>query len=633
MLHKFILRCALFLTLVLIAACQGLAGEPVVVATLPPRATSVPVSAPAAPPDLALGAQVYAANCTRCHGSGGQGDGEFVQSGQITSIMDFTDPLVTSGQTPADYFRIITEGNLQTLMPPWGDELSAAQRWAAALYVYTLSYRPEQIAQGQQIWQANCAECHGSDGRGAPNGAPLPDLNLVSDEAARATVNNGLDRNRMPGFAAEIGPIDQAAVVAYARMLMLANSGIQIAQAATPLPATPLPATQNAPTAAATSAETPQPPNATPEVQPPAAGPIGSIFGQVVNGTAGAAVPPGLLLTLHVIDAEFNDNIYTATADASGLYRFVDVPMLTDHDYILSTTYHDITFVSEVSNDDPTASEIPSTITIYELGAEASAINIDGMMTQISVENGVLQLVQIVSFVNLSDRVYLNRSGSSPTSLAVSVPRGMIYTDFMGGGYAVSADGRLVFDDEAIVPGMPHLMHLSFSAPYTPGLTVDQPLLYALTGRFEVLVGTDGLTISSSALTEQSQRVLGNQVLNSYAANISLPSGQTVAYGVNGTPTARTQPTSAASDISPLAYILIGVGIGTIGVAGGMYLLERRSAARKPAPATPSSGDLMKQIADLDIAHREGKVERAAYERQRAALKAQLTELMRGPKP
>src|SRR5258705_4356331 len=72
-----------------LTACGGLAGEPPIVATFPPQPTSLPdtdVGYPLQPPDLARGAQVFAANCTRCHGTTGAGDGELVKYGQVAPV-------------------------------------------------------------------------------------------------------------------------------------------------------------------------------------------------------------------------------------------------------------------------------------------------------------------------------------------------------------------------------------------------------------------------------------------------------------------------------------------------------------------------------------------------------------------
>ncbi len=140
------------------AGCSGLAGEPDIVATMPPATPATnsaqTVSVPDTAPDLALGAQIYAANCTRCHGTSGKGDGEFVTSGQITGVPDFTDPQTSAGATPADWYEIVTNGRMDKMMPPWGGTLSDGERWSVANYVYALG-NPDAQQAGAAVAQAN----------------------------------------------------------------------------------------------------------------------------------------------------------------------------------------------------------------------------------------------------------------------------------------------------------------------------------------------------------------------------------------------------------------------------------------------------------------------------------------------
>lgn len=126
---------------VLLAACGGLAGEPEIVGQIPQQ--TAPISAnldiPTSDPDLALGAQIYATNCTRCHGILGAGDGEFAISGQIASIPDFTDPAQHQSRTAAEYYEAVTNGNLEMLMPPFSGSLTDEERWSVANYVLGLA--------------------------------------------------------------------------------------------------------------------------------------------------------------------------------------------------------------------------------------------------------------------------------------------------------------------------------------------------------------------------------------------------------------------------------------------------------------------------------------------------------------
>jgi mono/diheme cytochrome c family protein len=136
----------------LLTACGGLAGEPEVVGQVPqqpPQSVAV-VQPPNTQPDLARGAEIFAENCVRCHGITGAGDGEFVQSGQITVIPDFTDPAQHDGRTPAEYYTQVTNGNLAKLMPPFSGSLSDEERWSVANYVFTLAGGTAPVAAAPQ---------------------------------------------------------------------------------------------------------------------------------------------------------------------------------------------------------------------------------------------------------------------------------------------------------------------------------------------------------------------------------------------------------------------------------------------------------------------------------------------------
>jgi len=146
---NYLIHLGLLVTILLVSACSGLAGEPEVVATLPAnpnRVQASDITPPDVEPDLALGADIFAENCTRCHGPSGAGDGEFVLNGQIETIPDFTDPAANDVYTPADYFEIVTKGRVETLMPPWSGSLSDEERWAVANYVYYLADNAAEVA-------------------------------------------------------------------------------------------------------------------------------------------------------------------------------------------------------------------------------------------------------------------------------------------------------------------------------------------------------------------------------------------------------------------------------------------------------------------------------------------------------
>lgn len=106
-----------------------LSGEPV--------ATVIPTR-PDSPPSAARGELIYSEKCLPCHGSGGLGDGE--QSGNLSvPVPPIGTAELARQNTPFEWFKIISEGDMENFMPPFAASLSAQQRWDVLAYVYGLS--------------------------------------------------------------------------------------------------------------------------------------------------------------------------------------------------------------------------------------------------------------------------------------------------------------------------------------------------------------------------------------------------------------------------------------------------------------------------------------------------------------
>jgi high-affinity iron transporter len=96
---------------------------------------------PARTPALARGAELYRADCAGCHGDRGRGDGPLA-AGLDPAPANLTDWAALRDQSPLDFYRRVTVGVIGTAMPPFEDRLSAADRWAVALYASTLRLPP-----------------------------------------------------------------------------------------------------------------------------------------------------------------------------------------------------------------------------------------------------------------------------------------------------------------------------------------------------------------------------------------------------------------------------------------------------------------------------------------------------------
>lgn len=229
----------IILVVLILAACTNLSGEPRIVSTIPPATPAPPtqtpppeVGFPLTTPDLANGARIYADNCAACHGAAGRGDGPVARETQGMIPGDFTDPASARLQTPHEWYRTITRGRIENLMPPWLNALTEQERWDVALYTYTLHYQPAALEIGERIYQ-DCAECHGQEGRGdgpqaeeieqgVKNLSDSVEMITLSDESMFKMVTQGFE-DIMPSYA-ELSEDERWAVVAHARTLSLMNT-------------------------------------------------------------------------------------------------------------------------------------------------------------------------------------------------------------------------------------------------------------------------------------------------------------------------------------------------------------------------------------------------------------------------
>ncbi len=586
----------------LFTSCSGLAGEPQIVSTMPPVTATPALTPPTDPPDMALGAQVFATNCTRCHGTAGKGDGELVQNGQVPSPGDFTNPATSGAQPPLGYYSVITNGNLDKLMPPWKDALSDRERWSVALYTYTLSITSDQIARGRDLFNADCADCDVSALTNLDSTANL------SRDALIAAVGD------LPGFA-DLSDTERTDAAAYIRSLALANADAIGTIAA---PATAEPSATGEPSAAST-------------MEPAAA--TGTLSGQVTNGSAAGTVPADLALTLFIFDADFNQQQLTTTADATGAYTFSDVPLDASYQYVVTANYRDRVFASDILSGDSLPADLADgsvltlPLTIYELTEDADVIQLAGLVTQVSVSSGSLEIAQVYNFTNTSDRAYTTSQTTDDgraISLAITLPPGAIIAGFPNdqNRYIVDAPNSTFYDTVPVLPGEQHIVQVIYVIQYDQGAIIEQPINYAIDAPVRLLLTPQTIGVTSDQLQSMGPQTLGSTEYASYGAQLSLPLGSVLRYELSGTGDANPAQPAVSSNSLPL--LIGGVVVIVLLIGGGVYLIARRNRA----------GDeqvkqiLIRQIAELDAEHAAGTIDDASYQQQRAALKARLAALI-----
>ncbi len=639
---RLLLFTLLALTLLLSACSFSLAADitpPPNYTPPPPPATPQPVF-PLTPPDPANGQAIYAEKCLPCHGETGQGDGP--QAAQLPNPpAAIGDPTVARQSTPAVWFRIVSQGNLDRFMPPFANSLTAGQRWDVLAYVYSLSTTPDEIERGAQVYRDNCAACHGESGQGdgtqaASLSTPPADFTnqeFMAQQSAQALFNAVTEGSgEMPAFADRLSEAERWAVVAYLRSLTFARPAEQTA-AATPTAAPETTATAATPEGTAAAAETT--PAATGEPQATPAEPVGTVSGQVVNGSGGD-LPADLEVTLHGFDNMQETLTLTTTLSADGTFTFREVPMPPARAFLVTVKYGDYTFNSDIGlvQDQPQDLELP--VTVYDTTTDTSSLVVDRLHLFFDFTTpDLVQVVELFVISNPTNRVVVAGQPGQPV-VTFPLPEGYANLQFqdgaLGGRYLQTADG--FGDTRPVPPGTGRYQVLfAFDMPYKKALDLVQPVNLPVNA-VVALLPEDGVKAGGEQFTDAGTRDVQGTPFHMYTGSPLQP-GDTLRITLKGKPSLGGGAVDTGSR-STLAIGLSAFGLALIGAGLWLYRRTRQEeaepedteAAPDDLPEDADAEMIMDAILALDDLYRDGMLPEEAYTVRRAALKARLEELI-----
>ncbi|MDP6443697.1 MAG: c-type cytochrome [Pirellulaceae bacterium] len=167
------------------------------------------------------GETLYAAYCSACHGV--DGVGAIVRDPRAAELVDHPRELMTPSLRNVDTLgvssdaymhEIIASGRLGTSMPAWATEglthdeinllVGFIRRWEPREADTSLvSASRGEARYGGSLYRANCAGCHGMDGRGGQIGISLRSpafLSIASDEFLTRTILRGRANTAMPSW-------------------------------------------------------------------------------------------------------------------------------------------------------------------------------------------------------------------------------------------------------------------------------------------------------------------------------------------------------------------------------------------------------------------------------------------------
>lgn len=554
--------------------------QPLVVATQPPQAMRL--TPPNNPANLTAGESIYLDKCAGCHGLNGLGDGELAGGLQFPPAplgsVDFA-----RQAAPSQWYTAVTVGNLDRFMPPF-TSLSDSERWAVTGYALTLSV-PEQVLQeGEALYDAECAACHGPDGPGLDLtiGRQLVDRSV---EELYDTITEGAGAG-MPGYADSLSDDQRWAVAAFLQRRDL-------------------------------TAGTSQPEPALVEDQPG----VGAIRGTIRNGTAGASVPAGLQVELHGFDGDQEVVTQTALADGEGVFTFPDLEAVPGRLYFASLEYQGVPFQSEVAHLPSDQESLDLPLTIYEPSQDTGALIIERLHLLLDMPaEGLVRVLQLWALTNPTDRIIADPEGV----LHISLPEGASNVQFEefepGARFIQTATGYL--DTAPVPPGMGSGdLTFQFDLSYQGRLDYRQIIDHAVQA-VVILMVPGGPSLRGDGVQDMGVLDMGGVAMQAYSLG-GLAAGDTLTFRLDG----RVGAGGATGGLTlligggTLAIALILAGLWWYRAPGYRAVGESLEPAESRRPASQEA--LLRAIARLDDEFDQGALEEAEYRQQRAELMQQ----------
>lgn len=562
------------------------------------------------PPSVRNGQTLYAENCAPCHGDAGWGDGPTAAE-LPKGATALADPAIARLATPAEWFEIVKEGRMAAYMPPWKNRLSDAQIRDVVAYSLFLQTSEPELAQGEAVWDEQCAACHGPDGAGAgpqavAAGLAMPDLTDPALTASRSlsdwytVTSQGL--GAMPGFAGTLSEAEIWAAVQVARTFAV-------------------------PPAAATTVLTG----------------TGRLTGQVTNGTTGQ--PVAATVTLNTFENFEPLATREVQTGPDGVFIFENLPTGSQYVFLASTIYGDNNFGSEIVSFPAGETELTAPLTIYETSATPGEIRVNLAQWFVDSHQGALLIGELYRINHDSDRVYVGGEEVAPGQNAVlrfNLPPGatsvVLDGGEIGGRFIRTAEG--VVDTQPLLPGASQVL-LRYLLPYDGTKAEFAHSVPYPVDQLNVLV-VEGPEVTTD-LQSLGPQTVAEQQWNSFEA-ANLPAGEPVSLRLSDLARAQsaavTPPGGSDAVVAHNPGVLVGIGAAALVVIVGVfgaYLLFRPQApaAAEVAPTVAAAPvvevdpaaerqRLLASIAQLDDLYASGGLDEESYQRARAAQKRSL---------
>ena len=354
----------------------------------------------------------------------------------------------------------------------------------------------------------------------------------------------------------------------------------------------------------------------------PQAGTPVTLEAVAINGTEGASIPEGLIVTLQVFDSE-DTELQRLEAEAGGDGRVSFDGVIADREvtYTLSAAHNDVRFFSV-----PYISTIerqgPPELLIYELTTDPSVIHIIGdssAITPVRDDTGILRVLQVTTYENTSDRAYVGQDPLN-TRLTVQLPLPAMAFDLESvhnpGSLVLAPESRDVYSIIPVMPGVEEYI-VTYGVLYTTNVFAWSKTYPYPAQVVRLLVPGEITYRPGPAWVHMADSEVSGETYARYEI-ASLPAGETVSGVLADLPLsagARSRSLEGTLRTAALGVVTAALIAAALAVYWTRYLRRRA----RPAPAVEPDllqerrEEALRELARLEDARESGEITQEEY--------------------
>ena len=566
---------------------------------------------PASAPNIENGKLIYIEKCAPCHGNTGLGDGPDGKQLPVT-VAAFALPETAHKASPAKWYSIVTQGNLDRFMPPFAS-LSNQQRWDVVSYVLTLHTTSEQIETGRSLFEENCADC-------AKNFSNQEMMSSLTADDIVKMIREGA--GNLPAFGNSFSDEEAYAVAAYIRTLTYAPPASPTTDSAAETPIAAEAGTPSAQTTPVDGEQTEVTPEATVESL---AASLGKISGLIENHS-GTDFPSDLKVTLRGFDHGSDPSAgpqeilnLEGTVNADGTYVF-ETGIVEKQIYLAEFEIGGLSYQSgyAVASADTTKLVLP-TIVVFKTTEDFSSLKIDSVDVFFDLAGeDVAQIFSVYNISNTGDETIVVKMGDGKSVPFIAFPEGAEGLGFEAtqdsAAFVPTADGFAMPPSET-----PYGLIAFASIPKAKEINISQTALLSI-GKVTLYL-PEGVDAKGPTLSDDGIQTLQTTNFHVYSAGAIDQDGK-----LEFTLTGKPKVTAVAPDITQNKTLLIGAGaLGVALILAGLWLYMRdrkkEDEFEDEEKEFEDTESIMDAIIALDDLHRAGTLSDQAYQQRREELK------------